>query len=65
MTPAKTLAQALNEFCSKFDLDPTEYNLVHNKKQLDLSLAWRLSGISANATLEVKRSATASKGGTT
>lgn len=64
MTPSKTLAQALNEFCAKFDLDPTEFNLLHNKKQLDLALAWRLSGISANATLEVKRSPNANKGGT-
>lgn len=65
MTPAKTLAQALNEFCAKFDLDATEYNLFHNKKQLDHALAWRLSGISANATLEVKRAPSTSAGGTT
>jgi tether containing UBX domain for GLUT4 len=64
MTPAKTLAQALGEFCSKFDLDPSEYSLTHNKKHLDLALAWRLSGISANATLEVKMSASSSKSGT-
>jgi hypothetical protein len=63
MTPAKTLAQALSEFCAKFDLDPSEYSLVHNKKTLDLSLSWRLSGISANATLEVKKAATSSKAG--
>lgn len=64
MTASKTLAQALNEFCAKFDLDPTEYNLIHNKKQVDLSLAFRLSGINNNATLELKRSAPSSSGGT-
>jgi len=64
MTPAKTLAHALSEFCSKFDLDPAEHSLVHNKKPLDLSLAFRLSGISSNANLEVKKAATPSKTGT-
>lgn len=64
MTPAKTLAQALSEFCAKFDLDACEYTLSHNKKELDLSLSWRLSGISANATLDVRKSATSSKAGT-
>lgn len=64
MTPAKTLAQALGEFCTKFDLDSSEYTLTHNKKQLDLALAWRLSGISANATLEVRQAASSSKAGT-
>lgn len=64
MTPAKTLAQALAEYCSKFDLDPSEHTLVHNKKVLDLSLSWRLSGISANANLEVRKAASSSKAGT-
>lgn len=64
MTPAKTLAQALAEYCSKFDLDASEHTLVHNKKVLDLSLSWRLSGISANANLEVKKAASSSKAGT-
>lgn len=63
MTPAKTLAQALAEYCSKFDLDASEHTLVHNKKVLDLSLSWRLSGISANANLEVKKAASSSKAG--
>lgn len=64
MTPAKTLAQALGEFCAKFDLDPSEYTLVHNKKTLDLALAFRLSGVSSNANLEVRKAATSSKAGT-
>jgi hypothetical protein len=64
MTPAKTLAQALAEFCVKFDLDASEHALTHNKKAVDLALSWRLSGISANATLEVKKAATSSKVGT-
>lgn len=64
MTPAKTLAQALGEFCKKFDLDSAEHSLTHNKKTLDLALPWRLAGISANATLEVKKSAAPSKAGT-
>ncbi|OJJ44689.1 hypothetical protein ASPZODRAFT_153586 [Penicilliopsis zonata CBS 506.65] len=52
-TPAKYLADILQESCTKLGLDAGQYGLKHKSKQLDLSLSIRLSGLSSGAKLEL------------
>ncbi|KAJ5105474.1 hypothetical protein NUU61_002821 [Penicillium alfredii] len=52
-TPAKHLTDVLQEACSKLGYNPNQYGLKHNRKQLDLSLSFRLSGLSSGAKLEL------------
>jgi hypothetical protein len=54
-TPQTTLASVLEEFCKKYHLDPNEWTLFYKNKELDLSLTYRLSGLVANAKLDVKK----------
>ncbi|EAS28331.3 UBX domain-containing protein [Coccidioides immitis RS] len=53
VTPAKHLSDVLGEACAKLGLDATQYGLKHQKKQVDLSLSIRLSGLSSGAKLEL------------
>ncbi|KAI1964960.1 hypothetical protein LOZ58_001652 [Ophidiomyces ophidiicola] len=53
VTPAKHLSDILGEACAKLGLDAVQYGLKHQKKQLDLSLSIRLSGLSSGAKLEL------------
>lgn len=55
VSPNLLLSQLLQQYCTKFNLDHKEYKLFHKNKPLDLSLVWRLAGISANATIDVKK----------
>ncbi|KAJ5907746.1 hypothetical protein N7495_000428 [Penicillium taxi] len=52
-TPAKYLTDILQEACSKLGYNSNQYGLKHNRKQLDLSLSFRLSGLSSGAKLEL------------
>ncbi|KAL4878521.1 GLUT4 regulating protein TUG-domain-containing protein [Aspergillus karnatakaensis] len=52
-TPGKYLTDVLQEACRKLGLDASQYGLKHKSKQLDLSLAFRLSGLSPGAKLEL------------
>ncbi|KAJ9245574.1 hypothetical protein DTO169E5_879 [Paecilomyces variotii] len=52
-TPNKHLADILQEACAKLNLDANQYGLKHKSKQLDLSLSFRLSGLSSGAKLEL------------
>lgn len=52
-TPAKHLTDILQEACSKLGYNASQYSLKHNRKQLDLSLSYRLSGLSSGAKLEL------------
>ncbi|PGH07683.1 tether containing UBX domain for GLUT4 [Blastomyces parvus] len=53
VTPTKHLTEVLSEACSKLGLDARQYGLKHQKKQIDLSLSIRLSGLSSGAKLEL------------
>ncbi|EDN07676.1 predicted protein [Histoplasma mississippiense (nom. inval.)] len=53
VTPTKHLTEVLSEACSKLGLDARQYGLKHQKKQIDLSLSIRLSGLSSGARLEL------------
>jgi hypothetical protein len=55
--PGRLLSEVLAEFCTKYDMKPEEYGLQHNKKNLDLSLTFRLSGLPQNCKLDVIRRA--------
>jgi hypothetical protein len=57
--PSRLLSEVLNEFCVKYDMKPEEYGIQHNKKLIDLSLTFRLSGLPQNCKLEVVRRAKA------
>ncbi|KAL4985354.1 GLUT4 regulating protein TUG-domain-containing protein [Aspergillus falconensis] len=52
-TPGKYLTDILQEACKKLGLDASQYGLKHKSKQLDLSLAFRLSALSPGAKLEL------------
>ncbi|KAJ5889968.1 hypothetical protein N7504_010778 [Penicillium tannophilum] len=52
-TPGKYLTDILQEACLKLGYNPSQYGLKHNRKQLDLSLSFRLSGLSSGAKLEL------------
>ncbi|CAG8305558.1 unnamed protein product [Penicillium salamii] len=52
-TPGKHLTDILHEACSKLGYNSSQYGLKHNSKQLDLSLSFRLSGLSSGAKLEL------------
>ncbi|KAF3389556.1 Tether containing UBX domain for GLUT4 [Penicillium rolfsii] len=52
-TPGKHLTDILQEACSKLGYDASQYGLKYNRKQLDLSLSFRLSGLSSGAKLEL------------
>ncbi|KAL4964738.1 putative UBX domain protein [Aspergillus stella-maris] len=52
-TPGKYLTDVLQEACKKLGVNPSQYGLKHKSKQLDLSLAIRLSGLSPGAKLEL------------
>lgn len=51
--PSRHLADILQEACSKLGLDPSQYGLKYKGKDLDLSLAFRLSGLISGAKLEI------------
>ncbi|KAL4733010.1 GLUT4 regulating protein TUG-domain-containing protein [Aspergillus similis] len=52
-TPGKYLTDILQDACKKLGLDASQYGLKHKSKQLDLSLAFRLTGLSPGAKLEL------------
>ncbi|KAL4927150.1 putative UBX domain protein [Aspergillus undulatus] len=52
-TPGKYLTDILQEACKKLGVNASQYGLKHKSKQLDLSLAFRLSGLSPGAKLEL------------
>lgn len=39
--------------CDKYKFDPTEYDLKHHKRILDLTTSYRFSGLPNNAQLEM------------
>ncbi|KAM5449433.1 hypothetical protein MaudCBS49596_004914 [Microsporum audouinii] len=53
VTPTKHMSDVLSEACSKFNINPAQYGLKHQKKTVDLSLSFRLSGLSSGAKLEL------------
>uniref|UniRef100_A0A0N5BS02 RBD domain-containing protein n=1 Tax=Strongyloides papillosus TaxID=174720 RepID=A0A0N5BS02_STREA len=53
VTPSKILQEVLEEACLKQGLNPESYKLMYQKKILDLSLPFRLSGLSNGATLNL------------
>ncbi|KAF7717374.1 Uncharacterized protein PECH_006688 [Penicillium ucsense] len=52
-TPGKYLTDILQEACIKLGHNPSQYGLKYNRKQLDLSLSFRLSGLISGAKLEL------------
>ncbi|PLB34432.1 putative UBX domain protein [Aspergillus candidus] len=52
-TPGKHLTDILQEACTKLEVDASQHGLKYKGKQLDLSLALRLSGLTSGAKLEL------------
>ncbi|KAF9884171.1 hypothetical protein FE257_002229 [Aspergillus nanangensis] len=52
-TPGKYMTDVLQEACRKLGIDANQYGLKYKGKQLDLSLAFRLTGLSSGAKLEL------------
>ncbi|KAA6415677.1 MAG: hypothetical protein FRX48_00395 [Lasallia pustulata] len=51
--PGKHLSDVLQEACTKFGLNASQYGLKNNNKQVDISRTFRLSGLSSGAKLEL------------
>lgn len=47
------ILELIEEVCKKQGLDPAHYDLVFQKKHLDVTLTYRLSGVPNNAQLEL------------
>ncbi|KAK0412367.1 hypothetical protein QR680_006171 [Steinernema hermaphroditum] len=56
VTPNQQFNAVLEESCLHLGYDPNFHDLTHRGKVLDGSIAFRLSGLSSNATLELTRS---------
>ncbi|CAI7653698.1 unnamed protein product [Penicillium pancosmium] len=52
-TPSKQMTDILQEACRKLGYNSSQYGLKHNRRQLDLSLTFRLTGLSTGAKLEL------------
>lgn len=53
--PNTKVLEVLEEACKRNGLDYNEHQLVHNKRSIDISLTTRLSGVTNNATLDLRR----------
>uniref|UniRef100_A0A0N4Z0L6 TUG-UBL1 domain-containing protein n=1 Tax=Parastrongyloides trichosuri TaxID=131310 RepID=A0A0N4Z0L6_PARTI len=53
VSPGKILREVLEEACFSLGLLPENYKLMHQRKTLDLSLPYRLSGLSNGTTLNL------------
>ncbi|RMZ95066.1 Tether containing UBX domain for GLUT4 [Brachionus plicatilis] len=52
--PSTKIVDILEEVCKKQGYSPNEHELVYQKKSLDLTLTFRLSGIPNNAVVDLK-----------
>ncbi|PYH47460.1 putative UBX domain protein [Aspergillus saccharolyticus JOP 1030-1] len=55
-TPGKHLTEILQEACTKLGVDPSQHGLKYKGKELDMSLVFRLSGLTSGAKLELVQS---------
>jgi len=54
--PNTTIAEALSVFCKKFGLQEDGWTVTTSqRKELDLSLTFRLSGLTSNAKLTLSK----------
>ncbi|XP_065187018.1 tether containing UBX domain for GLUT4-like [Sycon ciliatum] len=53
VTPNKKMLEILEDVCKRMDLNPSQHQLVHGRKNLDLSMSFRLSGLPNKAHLEL------------
>ncbi|TDZ74438.1 Tether containing UBX domain for GLUT4 [Colletotrichum trifolii] len=53
VNPGTYLTDVLHEACKKLNLSSDKYLLKHKQKQVDLSITWRVSGLSPGAKLEL------------
>ena len=57
VTPSTTMKEVVQEYCKQKNIESTSATLLHNRKPLDLSLPFRLTGLQNNAKLMVGRRA--------
>ncbi|GKT41872.1 tethering factor for nuclear proteasome STS1 [Colletotrichum spaethianum] len=53
VSPGTYLTDVLQEACKKLNLPSDKYLLKHKQKQVDLSVVWRVSGLTPGAKLEL------------
>ena len=58
LAPTKQMRFALEEFCTKFKVDPNEWQLSFKKKEVDLGTQFRLAGIPTNGKVDVVKATT-------
>lgn len=56
VTPQTQLTDVLKQACDRWKLRPELYTLKYNKKEIDLSVPYRLAGLPAGAKLELIQS---------
>ena len=55
VTPNTNVLEIIEEVCQKQGLVADEYGLLHQRRLLDVTLDFRLTGVANNAQLELKR----------
>lgn len=55
LQPTTKVLDIIEETCKRQGFDYTEYTLSYQKRTLDISLAWRLTGIAYNTTLDLQK----------
>ncbi|TQN73873.1 Tether containing UBX domain for GLUT4 [Colletotrichum shisoi] len=53
VSPGTYLTEVLEQACKKLNLSSDKYLLKHKQKQVDLSVVWRVSGLTPGAKLEL------------
>jgi len=56
MKPNNTIAEGLIQFCKKVGLSEDNWVVLNGRKEVDISLTYRLSGLPAHAKLVLKKS---------
>jgi tether containing UBX domain for GLUT4 len=53
--PSTKILEIIDEVCKKHGLNSNEYDIIHQRRRLDLTLTFHLSGVPKNAQLELKK----------
>ncbi len=53
--PNTTVLEIIEEACKRQGLEPSEHTLHYQKRTLDISLTFRMTGIANNTTLEIEK----------
>lgn len=53
--PSTKILEIIEEVCKKHGLDSNEFDIIHQRRRLDITSTFHLSGVPKNAQLELKK----------